>query len=293
LKFDQSRSVPYKQFKLILQADEEFTQSVISHAATLSSVLAERGCQLEVISCVGFSSEQVAQTILDQTKSDGIAILVENSFLMVNAASAMKKKGIPVVTTNTDLDASVRDAFVGIDNRAAGLIAGFLVGRHLCNRSVANVAVVVETHPVRCHEEREMGFRSILRQRFPMINVIDAVKWDGSYDRTYASAKSLLEQWPEIDGIYNTSGGNHGLAKALEEEGRLGRTLFIAHEVNAVTEPLIRNDAVDYLITQDLGALVMGTVEKLLAISNDEQFDPVSMIRPELLCKHSLPYSSE
>ena len=94
-----------------------------------------------------------------------------------------------------------------------------------------------------------MGFRAVIRQRFPSINIIDVVRWDSSRHGTYESAKSLLKDWPEIDGIYNTSGGNHGLAQALEESGRLGKTLFIAHEINPVTEPLVRADALDYLIS--------------------------------------------
>lgn len=278
-----------KNFKFVIQADEEFTLSIIEQTEILSARFAAKGCQLEVIPCVGRTSDWVAQMISQQASADGVAILAENSFTVTRVASALKLKGLPVVATNTDLDPSARHSFVGIDNRAAGQSAGFMMGRHLCNQASSNVAVVVEMLSMRCHEEREMGFRSVIRQRFPSINIIDVVRWDSSRSGTYDSAKGLLQQWPQIDGIYNTSGGNHGLAQALEEAGQLGQTLFIAHEINPVTEPLVRTDSIDYLITQNLKTLLTETVDELLLISNGGQPSPIKRIRPELLCKYTLP----
>ena len=278
-----------KNFKFVIQADDEFTQSVIEQTAILSPEFAAKGCRFEVIPFTNRTADMVADVIAEQASSDGVALLVENSFAVSRAISALKLKGLPVVATNTDIDLAARHSFVGIDNRAAGQSAGFMMGRHLCNQPSANIAVVVETLSFRCHEEREMGFRAVIRQRFPSINIIDVVRWDSSRSGTYESAKSLLKEWPDIDGIYNTSGGNHGLAQALEEAGRLGRTLFIAHEINPVTEPLVRADAIDYLITQNLKSLLTGTVEELLLLSNGGQPSPVKMLRPELLCKYTLP----
>ena len=278
-----------KNFKFVIQADDEFTQSIIEQTAILGPVFAAKGCQLEVIPFSNRGADLVAPVIAEQALSDGVAILVENSFAVSRVTSALKARGVPVVATNTDIDLAARHAFVGIDNRAAGQTAGFMMGRHLCNQPSANVAVVVETLSFRCHEEREMGFRAVIRQRFPSINIIDVVRWDSSRHGTYESAKSLLKDWPEIDGIYNTSGGNHGLAQALEESGRLGKTLFIAHEINPVTEPLVRADALDYLITQNLKALLTGTVDELLLVATGGQPSPNRMLRPELLCKYTLP----
>ena len=278
-----------KNFKFVIQADDEFTQSIIEQTAIFGPVFAAKGCQLEVIPFSNRGADLVAPVIAEQASSDGVAILVENSFAVSRVTSALKARGVPVVATNTDIDIAARHAFVGIDNRAAGQTAGFMMGRHLCNQPSANVAVVVETLSFRCHEEREMGFRAVIRQRFPSINIIDVVRWDSSRYGTYDSAKSLLKDWPEIDGIYNTSGGNHGLAQALEENGRLGKTLFIAHEINPVTEPLVRADALDYLITQNLKALLTGTVDELLLIASGGLPSPNRMLRPELLCKYTLP----
>ena len=43
----------------------------------------------------------------------------------------------------SDLELLARSPFVGIDNRAAGNVAAYLMGRHLEGRAGAHVAVVV------------------------------------------------------------------------------------------------------------------------------------------------------
>ena len=280
-----------KEFKLIIQADDEFIQAVTNASIILAPESDKLGYSLQIIPCQGQDDEAVALIIAEQESSDGVAILAKNVFPIIRAASALRQKDVPVVAMNTDLDVAARHAFVGIDNRAAGQTAGFLMGRHLGRLEGANVAVVVQTMSYRCHEEREMGFRAILRQRFPSLNLIDIVTLDNSSSSAYEATKELLARWPTIDGIYNTAGGNLGLAQALDESGLKGRTLFVAHEFHAVTEPLIRNDAIDYLITQNMRALLMGTMRELTNIANGDTYALSTLITPDLLCRYSLPYA--
>jgi LacI family transcriptional regulator len=42
----------------------------------------------------------------------------------------------------SDVESSPRSAYLGIDNRAAGNVAAYVMGRHLEERSGAEVAVV-------------------------------------------------------------------------------------------------------------------------------------------------------
>lgn len=285
-----ARPAKLKNFRLVIQADDEFMQAVTEENSRLAPEMAEKGWTLEILRCSDMvEDEHIALMISEQEAIDGIAIHAKNVFPVIRAATDLRHHGLPVVAMNTDLDIAARDAFVGIDNRAAGQTAGFLMGRHLCLKDHANVAVVVQTLAFRDHEEREMGFRSVLRQRFPSVKLIDVVALDNSSRSAYESIRDLLAHWPEIDGIYNTAGGNSGLAQALVESGRQGRTLFVAHEFHAVTEPLIRSDAIDYLITQNLRSLLIGVTSQLYRISTGDSFQASTLITPELLCKYCLP----
>src|SRR4030095_4378377 len=80
------------------------------------------------------------------------------------AAQRLVRRGIPLVTLVTDLPASGRLAYVGMDNRAAGATAAYLVEQWLGDRP-GNVLVTLSSGFFRGEEEREMGFRGALRGR--------------------------------------------------------------------------------------------------------------------------------
>jgi hypothetical protein len=74
--------------------------------------------------------------------------------------------GIPVVTLVTDLPNSARIAYAGADNRAAGETAAYLIGEFLGTKS-GKVLVTLSSGRFRGEEEREIGFRRVIRARYP------------------------------------------------------------------------------------------------------------------------------
>ena len=171
----------------------------------------------------------------------------------------------------SDLELSARSAYLGIDNRAAGNVAAYLMGRHLEGRSGAQVAVVVGSFSYRCHEDREIGFRSIMRQQFESVEVLEVIKGEDSDEATYDAARKLLQAKPNIVGVYNVAGGNRGLAQALAELQHAYRPVYITHELNRVTEPLLRTQQIDYLIVQDLDEMVRRAIQFMREIPGDDR----------------------
>jgi LacI family transcriptional regulator len=176
------------------------------------------------------------------------------------------QNGKPVVAVSTDLDATARVGFVGMDNRRAGQIAAFIAGRTLERVEAAEVAVVVGYYSYRGHEDREIGFRTTLREYFPHVQLVEVIKGEDSSEAAYEATREMLQRRPTIAGIYNVAGGNQGVANAILEAQLPKRSLFIAHEVNAETERLIRQHQIDYLLTQDLDQLVLQLGEVLLEV---------------------------
>ena len=92
-----------------------------------------------------------------------------------------------MVCVATDLPSSGRLAFVGSDQTAAGATAAYLMGRVLGGRA-GNVLLVISA-PYRGQEERELGFRRVLRAEFPRLNVEERVNSnDDIKSRTATSA---------------------------------------------------------------------------------------------------------
>ncbi|WP_118180076.1 LacI family DNA-binding transcriptional regulator [Paraburkholderia phosphatilytica] len=284
----RARHVAYR-IRLLAQAGDAFTDELTRAAQSLETELADSGVQLEVVSCVGISDSEVAERVRELSADvDGIGIICTNTPATVAALRDCVAAGKAVVTLITDVDADARHTYVGVNNRAAGQAAAFLVGRHLETRPSPSVAVVVATFSYTCHEDREIGFRSLLRQRFPHVNLLEVIKGADSGAATYEATRRFMEQHGPLDGIYNVAGGNEGLAAALREKHLAGKTLYVTHEVNRVTEPLLRSDVIDYLLTQDLKLLLKTAVENLTAVSDGLQAPAQAIIPIETYSRYSL-----
>jgi LacI family transcriptional regulator len=133
------------------------------------------------------------------------------------------------------------------------------------------VAVVVGNVSYRCHEDREIGFRSLLRQKFSSIELVEVVGNDSS-EIAYDETLKLFATKPDLAGLYNVAGGNRGLSQALSDSNLAHRPIYITHELNQVTEPLLRAERIDYLITQDLNKLLHCT-KRLLQEAGEESRD--------------------
>jgi LacI family transcriptional regulator, galactose operon repressor len=250
------------RFGMVLQAGETFVRSMLE---TVQKVTEAESSAANLQAAASRSDEETIELIQTLGRNlDGIAVVSKNIEPIKSALKELRDARKSIVALVSDLDAAVRNAYVGIDNRAAGQLAAFILGRCLERVGEAKVAVVVGYFSYLCQEDREIGFRSLLRQRFPQIEIVEVIKGDDSREGTYAAALRLLKDRRDIAGIYNVAGGNFGLARAIDEAGLDRRPLYIAHEVNEVTEPLLRTGVIDFLISQNIESLVRMTRQVLI-----------------------------
>jgi LacI family transcriptional regulator len=243
-----------RRFGIVVQAGETFTRSVLDTVQKMKET--ENGAAT-LQAAASRSDEETIELIQTVGRdTDGLALVSKNIEPVKSALKELQGAGKSVVALVSDLDATVRNAYVGIDNRAAGQLAAFILGRCLERAKEAKVAVVVGYFSYLCQEDREIGFRSLLRQRFPRIEIVEVIKGDDSREATYEAALRLLKNRRDIAGIYNVAGGNFGLARAIAETQLVQRPLYITHEVNEVTEPLLRTGVIDFLISQNIQSLI-------------------------------------
>ena len=130
------------------------------------------------------------------------------------AVNSLVGRGVQVVTLISDLSNSRRAAYVGMDNRAAGRTAGYLVGRLLDARG-GQVAMIAGSLSYRGHEEREMGFLHVMREMFPQLGVLGLREGHDDANNNYKQARNLLAQHGDLVGFYNIGGGSGGIGRAL------------------------------------------------------------------------------
>src|ERR1700753_1130382 len=130
------------------------------------------------------------------------------------AVLRLAEAGIPVVTLVTDLPFSKRVAYVGMDNRSAGTAAAYLINQWLGERD-SRVLVALSRTVFRGEEEREIGFRSAIRERWPYRALTEITDSDGLDSSVYRLTLDVLDRHPDVEAVYSIGGGNRGLLGAL------------------------------------------------------------------------------
>lgn len=175
------------------------------------------------------------------------------------------RKGIPVVTILTDLPAMQTLGYSGLDNRAAGRSAGLLMGR-LCGGK-GEIAVFWGGQLYRSHEEREIGFRTLLRDEFPELSILGVVQGQDNPQKNYRAAQQLLATRRELRGIYSIGGGNRGIEKAMLESGRKDAIVYIAQNLTPLTRQCLLSGVMDAVVHQDMVRVADAAVRAIIAHS--------------------------
>lgn len=200
----------------------------------------------------GSSPDDVVRTLAEigRRGSQGVILKAPNDPSVAAAISGLAEQGIPVVTLVTDVQPSRRLAYVGIDNRAAGATAAYLLSQW---SSTANrtVLVTLSSSTFRGEEERERGFRDAMRDLAPERGIRAVTGIDGLDDSILDVVSAALADDPTIDAVYSIGGGNAATVRAFERAGR-AYGAFVAHDLDDDNTALLRSRRISAVLHHDL-----------------------------------------
>jgi LacI family transcriptional regulator len=221
-------------------------------------------------------------------RSQGIGITALDHPVLREAIRSVIAGGTPVVTLASDITQVPRVGYIGIDNRAAGRLAGYLLGRFL-HGGPGKVALFAGSLSYRGHEEREMGFRHILAEAHPQLSIVELREVSDDTDRGYAEATQLLARHPDLAGIYSIGGGIEGIARAMEEAGRGGDVILIGHELTEHTRRLLMSGTIDALIDQNPRVEAREAIDLLLQAARGVTRPESRPMRVHAIFRENLP----
>ena len=172
----------------------------------------------------------------------------------VNAAVLrLSEAGIPVVTLVSDLPFSKRVAYVGMDNRSAGATAAYLVNQWLGEAAAQDgrILVALSRSVFRGEEEREIGFRSAIRERWPHRGLTEITDSDGLDTSVYRLTLDALDRHADIEAVYSIGGGNRAILDAFDARRRPCRA-FIAHDLDRDNRELLGAGRLSAVLYHDL-----------------------------------------
>lgn len=192
-----------------------------------------------------------------------------------DAVEDLAARDIPSLALLSGIESPSIVGFVGIDNRAAGRTAGYLMGRLV--RQPGSVAIVSGGRLYRCHEDREMGFRSSIRGDFAHVKVVETYCGHDDIEGNYREMRSLIDQRPDLIGIYNVGGGNEGVVRALRDAGAAGEIMLIGHNLTPKTQGYLLDGSMDVVLHQNMRRAAGQTADALIAHLEHRRFQPEIM----------------
>lgn len=203
-----------------------------------------------------------ALRVARRRRGSGLIVQALDHPVVRDAIAETTEAGIPVVAIMTSLPGAPVLGYTGLDNRAAGRSAGLLMGRLI--REPGDIAIFLGGTIYRSHEEREIGFRTVLREEFSGLDILTPFQGFDDPERNYRAGREFLKR-DSLRGIYSLGSGNRGIEKAVLESGRQAEITYIAFNLTPLTRQALLNGVIDAVIHQDMARQAETAIDGLIA----------------------------
>ena len=223
-------------------------------------------CFLEEVDGVDEAAQLQALDRLVELGVKGIAIMPVDSDGIREKINQLTDQGILIITFNSDILGTNRQCFVGMDNFKSGKTAAGLLG--MLTKGKGKVLTITGYFGNSVNSLRVAGFVEELKESFPELELTGV---QSSFDSSAEVEKILsntLENYSNLDGVVVFSGGQAGIARALEKIDESKRPFVIIYDLTKNNIEMLKNDQVDFLIDQD--GFVQG-YRSLLMLANQLQ----------------------
>jgi LacI family transcriptional regulator len=228
--------------------------------------------------------------VLDQQQAENghaIVVVAHDAPEVRAAIDRAVSRGVIVLTLISDAPQSKRQAFVGIDNFAAGRTAGAILSRML-PRKAHKVGILVGHLGLRDHLDRRSGFEQAVSNLRPELEIvlIGAGRDDDEQSEKLVSAAVLRHS--DMAGIYSIGAGNAGIVSAIKAHNR-GDIFFVAHEHTAATREAIFAGFCDVVIVQDVAETARRVIDGAAALASGQEPTWSGPMQIGIMIKESLP----
>jgi LacI family transcriptional regulator len=189
-------------------------------------------------------------TYIDKLLAQDInAMMIQpiNEAVVAQKLKDLSQKGLPIVTTNTNVEGFTPLCHVGNDFFTCGKTAANLLD--LITGGRCRIGIVTGFSKARSHADRIDGFYAYIKERRGM-NVVSLVENYDDEVESFRVTKKLLEDNPEIDAVFLVAGGVYGAGKAVKTFHDHRHIKVISFDDVPTTKELIRDGTIQATICQ-------------------------------------------
>jgi ribose transport system substrate-binding protein len=214
----------------------EFWKSIHAGSIKAASELSAQGTEVEVIWKGPLREDdreqqiQVVEGFAAQGVS-GIVLAPLDNRALVRPVSDAGRAGVPTVIIDSGLESDEFVSFVATDNRKGGTLAADRMGQLLNGKG--KVLVLRYAEGSASTTEREEGFLSQIKEKFPGIELVSTNQYAGATrDTAKRASENLLNQFgDQVQGIFTPNeSSTAGMLLALQDIGKAGKVSFVGFD---------------------------------------------------------------
>jgi ribose transport system substrate-binding protein len=216
----------------------EFWKSIHAGSNKAAAELTAQGTDVEVIWKGPLREDdreqqiQVVEGFAAQGVS-GIVLAPLDNRALVRPVEDAKRAGVPTVIIDSGLESEQFVSFVATDNRKGGTLAADRMGQLLNGKG--KVLVLRYAEGSASTTEREEGFISQIKAKFPEIELISTNQYAGATrDTAKRASENLLQTFGDVvQGIFTPNeSSTAGMLLALEDIGKAGKVSFVGFDTS-------------------------------------------------------------
>ena len=159
--------------------------------------------------------------ILDYLKNRNIQGLIIRGIQndeLEQSLMELREKNIPIVTYDSDIPNIDRLCFIGEDNLKSGRIAASLMVKSINKHG--SIAVFLGSDSVIAHKRRVQGFKEYIKENTSNVNIVGVFQTHEQNFITKSLIESVLNSYPDLNGIYNAAGCSDIIADEVKKTNR-------------------------------------------------------------------------
>ena len=223
--------------------------------------------------------------ILDKISSlnyDGVLV---DGYEDEKAFKRLEEKNIPIALVVTDLISVKRQFCVQYDGYSAGRIAAELLFWKAGKNS--KVALANGFSDILLHKQIEKGFLEYAERL--SLNVVTVLYNKDNNEIAYKHTNKLLEEHPDLKGIYVCTFASSGVVRSVVKNGKAGHICLVTTDISDEIRKYLENGTISASIFQDQFRQGRYALRYLYNyITSNQKLDDVVYIYPQIILKSNM-----
>lgn len=181
---------------------------------------------------------------------DGIVLAPSSGDALVTPAKKAQAANIPVVVIDSGINWEDYAAYISTDNRKGGEIAAERLAEIIGGKG--NVAILGVKKGSVSTDEREDGFQSVIKNKYPNIKIVDFLYGEADRAKSADKAEDIITRHPDLNGIFASNESSAvGALRAINVKAVQGKVKLVGFDSSPDLVAAVKGGIIDSLVVQD------------------------------------------